>query len=127
LYEIHAGFLSSLHKAVSAGSGLKLSEVFLTWREKFLVYGEYCANLTQAQLRIQELTSRSETINQEVLRCQLNANNGKFKLRDILSVPMQRILKYHLLLEKLLNDTLPVSNQIISYSNISGKNIEVKR
>lgn len=32
-------------------------------------------------------------------------NNGKFKLRDVLSVPMQRILKYHLLLEKLIENT----------------------
>lgn len=38
-------------------------------------------------------------------RCQEEANNGKFKLRDILSVPMQRILKYHLLLDKLIHDT----------------------
>lgn len=42
-------------------------------------------------------------------RCQQDANNGKFKLRDILSVPMQRILKYHLLLDKLINETQPVS------------------
>lgn len=38
-------------------------------------------------------------------RCQNEANNGKFKLRDVLSVPMQRILKYHLLLEKLIEET----------------------
>ena len=42
-------------------------------------------------------------------RCQQDANKGKFKLRDILSVPMQRILKYHLLLDKLISDTQPVS------------------
>ena len=28
----------------------------------------------------------------------MKANGGKFRLRDLLSVPMQRILKYHLLL-----------------------------
>lgn len=36
-------------------------------------------------------------------------NNGRFKLRDVLSVPMQRILKYHLLLDKLIENTDPVS------------------
>jgi hypothetical protein len=41
--------------------------------------------------------------------CQEEANQGKFKLRDILSVPMQRILKYQLLLEKLLHETGGVS------------------
>lgn len=39
-------------------------------------------------------------------------NNGRFKLRDVLSVPMQRILKYHLLLDKLIENTDPVSIKI---------------
>jgi len=30
--------------------------------------------------------------------CQNEANGGKFRLRDLLSVPMQRVLKYPLLL-----------------------------
>lgn len=30
--------------------------------------------------------------------CEHKANDGKFKLRDLLHVPMQRVLKYHLLL-----------------------------
>lgn len=30
--------------------------------------------------------------------CEHRANDGKFKLRDLLHVPMQRVLKYHLLL-----------------------------
>lgn len=42
-------------------------------------------------------------------KCQMAANNGKFKLRDILSVPMQRILKYPLLLNKLVSETQMVS------------------
>lgn len=31
--------------------------------------------------------------------CQKDANQGKFRLWDLLSVPMQRVLKYHLLLK----------------------------
>ena len=31
--------------------------------------------------------------------------SGKFKLRDLLAVPMQRILKYHLLLRELMSNT----------------------
>ncbi|XP_069695874.1 protein vav isoform X2 [Periplaneta americana] len=107
LSEIHAGFHSQLRKAVTPGSTTRLSEVFLNWREKFLIYGEYCANLTNAQALIQDVCNRNEIVNQEVIRCQQDANNGKFKLRDILSVPMQRILKYHLLLEKLISETQP--------------------
>ncbi|XP_021933195.1 protein vav isoform X2 [Zootermopsis nevadensis] len=105
LSEIHADFHSQLRKAVALGSTTRLSEVFLSWREKFLIYGEYCANLTNAQALVQDVCNRNELVNQEVIRCQQDANNGKFKLRDILSVPMQRILKYHLLLDKLISET----------------------
>ncbi|KAK7867226.1 hypothetical protein R5R35_008400 [Gryllus longicercus] len=107
LAEIHQRFLRHLHKAVAPGSNERLSEVFLNWREKFLIYGDYCANLTKAQTLIQDVCARNELVNQEVMRCQQEANNGKFKLRDILSVPMQRILKYHLLLDKLISETQP--------------------
>ncbi|CAL7947972.1 unnamed protein product [Xylocopa violacea] len=102
LAEIHAGFHSQLRKA---RTGTALAQVFLDWREKFLIYGDYCANLTVAQNALQEACTRNESVNQEVIRCQQEANNGKFKLRDILSVPMQRVLKYHLLLDKLVEET----------------------
>ncbi|XP_076386994.1 vav guanine nucleotide exchange factor isoform X2 [Megachile rotundata] len=102
LAEIHAGFHSQLRKA---RTGTALAQVFLDWRQKFLIYGDYCANLTLAQNTLQEACTRNESINQEVIRCQQEANNGKFKLRDILSVPMQRVLKYHLLLDKLVEET----------------------
>lgn len=31
--------------------------------------------------------------------CSKRANSGRFSLRDLLMVPMQRVLKYHLLLQ----------------------------
>ncbi|XP_015182121.1 PREDICTED: protein vav isoform X3 [Polistes dominula] len=102
LSEIHAGFHSQLRKA---RNGAALAQVFLDWREKFLIYGDYCANLTLAQNTLQEACARNEIFNQAVIRCQQDSNNGKFKLRDILSVPMQRVLKYHLLLDKLVEET----------------------
>ncbi|VVC33602.1 Hypothetical protein CINCED_3A016799 [Cinara cedri] len=105
LYEVHKDFHHDLIKACSSYSTLRLSDVFLNWKDKFLVYADYCANLTTAQDRIQDVCSQNEHIYREVNRCQEEANNGKFKLRDILSVPMQRILKYHLLLDKLIHDT----------------------
>lgn len=36
-----------------------------------------------------------------VQECSKRANYGKFTLRDLLVVPMQRVLKYHLLLQVL--------------------------
>ncbi|XP_018342547.1 PREDICTED: protein vav isoform X2 [Trachymyrmex septentrionalis] len=102
LSEIHVGFHSQLRKA---RNGAAIAQVFLDWREKFLIYGDYCANLTLAQYTLQEACSRNEIVNQEVVRCEQEANSNKFKLSDILSVPMQRVLKYHLLLDKLVEET----------------------
>ncbi|XP_014206930.1 protein vav isoform X1 [Copidosoma floridanum] len=101
LAEIHAGFHSQLRKA---RDGAGLAQVFLDWREKFLIYGDYCANLTTAQNAVHEVCE-NETVRWTIEKCQKEANNGKFKLRDILSVPMQRVLKYHLLLDKLVEET----------------------
>lgn len=64
LAEIHVGFHSQLRKA---RNGAALAQVFLDWREKFLIYGDYCANLTLAQNTLQEICARNEVINQEVI------------------------------------------------------------
>jgi len=32
-------------------------------------------------------------------QCQMAANDARFKLRDLLALPMQRVLKYHLFLK----------------------------
>lgn len=47
----------------------ELSKIFLDWREKFLIYGSYCANLTEAQATLQEICDRDELANQEVIVC----------------------------------------------------------
>lgn len=104
LAEIHTGFHSELYKACTA-SQYKISECFLHWKDKFIVYGEYCCELPTAQELVEDLCNKNEVINQAILRCQEEANGGKFKLRDLLSVPMQRVLKYHLLLKELIRNT----------------------
>ena len=51
---------------------------------------------------------QDEVIKEEVARCEQNVKDGKFRLGDLLAVPMQRILKYHLLLRELLQHTSQV-------------------
>lgn len=87
------------------GNGSRISCCFLNIKEKFLKYGDYCANLSKAQALLDELTSKSDFVAQQLESCQQEANEGKFKLRDLLSLPMQRILKYHLLLAQLIKNT----------------------
>lgn len=64
LYETHKDFHLDLIK--SQYSSVRLSDVFLNWKEQFLVYADYCANLTTAQDRLQDLCNNDEFINREV-------------------------------------------------------------
>ncbi|XP_057659066.1 protein vav-like isoform X1 [Diorhabda carinulata] len=104
LKDVHSEFLDELLK-IRTHPNVKISNIFMRFREKFLVYGMYCANLTKATSILQELCETQEVYNQIIIKYEKEDNNGKFKLRDVLSVPMQRILKYHLLLEKLIEHT----------------------
>ncbi|KAF5302731.1 hypothetical protein FQR65_LT08473 [Abscondita terminalis] len=106
LHEIHTGFLSQLLK-VGTDKSVRIGSIFIAWRERFLVYGAYCANLSCACALLQDFCDKDEILNQAIIKCEKEDNNGRFKLRDVLSVPMQRILKYHLLLEKLIELTDP--------------------
>ncbi|XP_059480997.1 protein vav isoform X2 [Neocloeon triangulifer] len=109
LTDVHTRFFSNLQEAVieSAQCAMRIGKVFQVCQSQFLLYGEYCANLPVAQDLLNELCSKSDNLTLTLERLQEEANQGKFKLRDILSVPMQRILKYQLLLEKLLQETGP--------------------
>ncbi|CAG9815552.1 unnamed protein product [Phaedon cochleariae] len=106
LRDIHSEFLKEL-SVIRSDPSVRLSNVFMRWKEKFLVYAMYCSNLTKARTVLLELCDTDEVFNQMVIKYEKEDNNGRFKLRDVLSVPMQRILKYHLLLEKLIENTDP--------------------
>ncbi|XP_026728838.1 protein vav [Trichoplusia ni] len=111
LHETHTGLLRQLKLATEncvPGSGApRLADVFLAWRERLLLYGDYCSNLTNAQDTLKMLDARDSTFNKQLAKCQKEHSDGRIQLRDILSVPMQRVLKYHLLLDKLVHETQP--------------------
>ncbi|XP_055347401.1 protein vav-like [Paramacrobiotus metropolitanus] len=103
LAELHEDFFKDLRTACLSRNhaGRMLKECFAKWRMKFTMYGRYCASLIKAQQRLDELMAKSEDVACRIKKCQNDTNDGKFRLRDLLSLPMQRILKYHLLLREL--------------------------
>ena len=103
LGESHGGFYKDILEAVTGKNRKRVGEVFLEYKERFLKYGDYCAQLTKATQLLESLTSKDEAIKEEVVKCEQTA--GKFKLTDLLTVPMQRILKYHMLLQRLMQQT----------------------
>ncbi|KAJ8300453.1 hypothetical protein KUTeg_021972 [Tegillarca granosa] len=104
LLEVHKSFLTEIQLACVTGS-IKLYDVFVKYKTKLLIYGDYCSNLPLAQEKIDEVLKKGEAIKLQIEACEKRANEGKFKLRDLLHVPMQRVLKYHLLLKELLKSS----------------------
>ncbi|KAL4703784.1 hypothetical protein ACJJTC_002919 [Scirpophaga incertulas] len=111
LHETHSGLLRQLRLATEAcvpGSGAPRLPT-CSWRgaSGCCSYGEYCSNLTPAQDALKALDARDATFSKQLAKCQKEHSDGRIQLRDILSVPMQRVLKYHLLLDKLVHETQP--------------------
>ncbi|XP_015262221.1 PREDICTED: guanine nucleotide exchange factor VAV2 [Gekko japonicus] len=102
LIKVHFSFLRALDVSMMSG-GSSLAKVFLEFKERLLIYGEYCSHMEYAQTTLNQLMASREDFRQKVEECTLKVQDGKFKLQDLLVVPMQRVLKYHLLLKELLS------------------------
>lgn len=66
IYEVHRDFQQDLIKACSQYSSLRLPDVFLNRKDKFLIYANYLNNLGTAQIRIKDICSQNEFIDREV-------------------------------------------------------------
>ncbi|KXJ75593.1 hypothetical protein RP20_CCG011455 [Aedes albopictus] len=66
LVDIHEKFLAKLKEAVAVDSKLKLSVVFLEFREPFLIYGDYCSSMTNATDMLREVCKKSSNVEQIV-------------------------------------------------------------
>ncbi|XP_033927838.1 LOW QUALITY PROTEIN: proto-oncogene vav [Melopsittacus undulatus] len=102
LLQLHRLFLGDLREALGEPGGSRgLGPLFVAYKERFLPYGRYCSQVEAATRRLEHL-SCSTDLSMKLQECSQRANNGRFSLRDLLMVPMQRVLKYHLLLQELV-------------------------
>ncbi|XP_065198095.1 proto-oncogene vav-like [Sycon ciliatum] len=99
LREVHTGFLTMLEAQVESGAQL-ISKCFLKHADDFVNYGTYCAGLPPSQTKVQELMDRPDMA--KTLDACKKASKQRFNLKELLSVPMQRVLKYPLLLRELI-------------------------
>lgn len=105
LWQTHVDFEMGLRSAVK-DTEMLIPDCFIANKEKFLFYGEFCSNLTTGQELLDKLIETNPVIKVKVRECELySVNGGKFKLRDLLALPMQRILKYHLFLKEMIKHT----------------------
>jgi guanine nucleotide exchange factor VAV len=47
-----------------------VAEIFLEFKEKFLLYGQFCAALPKAQQTLDAVCGKSDAVREEVARCE---------------------------------------------------------
>uniref|UniRef100_A0A8C8JSD6 Phosphatidylinositol 3,4,5-trisphosphate-dependent Rac exchanger 1 protein n=1 Tax=Oncorhynchus tshawytscha TaxID=74940 RepID=A0A8C8JSD6_ONCTS len=108
ILDVHREVLSaveaSLHPEPQPGHAL--GQVFLQFKGRFSVYGEYCSNHEKALRLLMELNKIPE-IRTFLLHCMLlgGKKSTDIPLEGYLLSPIQRICKYPLLLKELLKRT----------------------
>ncbi|XP_036382018.1 guanine nucleotide exchange factor VAV2-like [Megalops cyprinoides] len=102
--KVHFSLLRAIDMNMMSGAS-GLGKIFLDFKERLLIYGQYCSHMESAQKTLDELIASREDVRMKVEECTRKVQEGKFKLQDLLVVPMQRVLKYHLLLKELLSHT----------------------
>ncbi|KAI7796207.1 putative guanine nucleotide exchange factor VAV2, partial [Triplophysa rosa] len=102
IIKVHFALLRAIEISMVSG-GIGLGKTFLDFKERLLIYGQYCSHIENAQKTLEELIVTREDVKCKVEECTMKVQEGKFKLQDLLVVPMQRVLKYHLLLKDLVS------------------------
>ncbi|KAH0618360.1 hypothetical protein JD844_017475 [Phrynosoma platyrhinos] len=134
LVKIHRSLMHDIHESIANKSDQNLYQVFISYKESCLgsiigineyeyngdddgdnnsnsnnnllvIYGQYCSHVETAISCLDNISKTKEDVKLKLEECSKRANNGKFTLRDLLVVPMQRVLKYHLLLQELVKHT----------------------
>ncbi|CAJ1072620.1 guanine nucleotide exchange factor VAV3-like isoform X1 [Xyrichtys novacula] len=105
LVKVHKSLMVDLQDSILNKNALNLYQIFINYKDKLLIYGIYCSRVEIAIAVLDLICKEKEDVRLKLEECSKRANNGKFTLRDLLVVPMQRVLKYHLLLQELVKHT----------------------
>ncbi|KAM9827824.1 LOW QUALITY PROTEIN: guanine nucleotide exchange factor VAV3 [Neosynchiropus ocellatus] len=111
LVKVHKCLLLEIQDSVLTRSAQNLYQIFITYKERLLIYGKYCSQVETAIATLDDICKDREDVHMKLEECSKRANYGKFTLRDLLVVPMQRVLKYHLLLQELVKHTHDASDK----------------
>ena len=74
LHSVHSHFYQQLCKAIAKERSVTIGECFLTCKEKFLVHGDYCSNLLDAQCLIDKLSANCASFNTRLTASSLMCN-----------------------------------------------------
>ncbi|KAK2540363.1 Vav3 [Columba guinea] len=105
LVKIHRSLTQDINDSIANKNDQNLYQIFINYKERLVIYGQYCSQVEIAISCLDNISKSKEDVKLKLEECSKRANNGKFTLRDLLVVPMQRVLKYHLLLQELVKHT----------------------
>uniref|UniRef100_A0A3Q3JXJ9 Osteoclast-stimulating factor 1 n=2 Tax=Monopterus albus TaxID=43700 RepID=A0A3Q3JXJ9_MONAL len=105
LVKVHKSLVVDMQDSIFNKNALNLYQIFVHYKERLLIYGTYCSQVESAIATLDLIYKEKEDVRLKLQECSKRANSGKFTLRDLLVVPMQRVLKYHLLLQELVKHT----------------------
>jgi len=103
LLTIHDEFNKMILKQLSSKTGRKMSVPFLTMLPKMRVYGQFCCDVPKCMEILTGLLKNKAGA--KILEDLKAASGQRFNLKDLMNVPMQRVLKYPLLLKELIKST----------------------
>eukprot|EP00051_Salpingoeca_urceolata_P001684 m.43077 g.43077 ORF g.43077 m.43077 type:complete len:802 (-) comp11610_c0_seq2:431-2836(-) len=99
----HKELITGLEKQMASTTGRMVSQVFAEHLRSLRCYGKFCCEIPSSIAKLKELEAKPATA--RVLEAAKKASGQRFPLKDLLNVPMQRILKYPLLLKELIKAT----------------------
>uniref|UniRef100_A0A670YBK9 DH domain-containing protein n=1 Tax=Pseudonaja textilis TaxID=8673 RepID=A0A670YBK9_PSETE len=111
LVKIHRTLTQDIYESIVSKNDQNLYKIFISYKERLVIYGQYCSQVETAISCLDIISKTKEDVKLKLEECSKRANNGKFTLRDLLVVPMQRVLKYHLLLQELVKHTNDITEK----------------
>ncbi|ESN98171.1 hypothetical protein HELRODRAFT_177416 [Helobdella robusta] len=99
LHKVHQDFYRKILAARNSGSpAQEVSKSFIEFKLPFTIYGDYVAHINRSTAALDAICTTNSPARKLI---EDGAIVAKVKLRDLLTVPVQRILKYHIIIKDL--------------------------
>ena len=141
LRDLHMELLKKLREAIEGqeGRARRVCGVYDSYKLRLMKdYVDYFGGMHKAMLKIDSLLSNNKAFKLELEKCRSNSKMGIFQLNDLMRLPYQRVLKYHLLFAQLnkytekdhsakqdIQKTLSNMNDLSAYLNESQRQHEI--
>ena len=102
LLAVHTKLLAGIQQAMASTTGRHVSRPILNHVEAMRCYGQFCCGIPTAMKKLRAMDKGSFMKALEKARTE---SGQRFHLIDLLNVPMQRVLKYPLLMKELIKAT----------------------